>query len=306
VRKTINKTQKDKYYFLFFSKKLLSKSYPYFLLLPAGVFLAALAIYPLFYSGYVSFHERDLIQSSFVGLNNYVRLFVADRTFWKATQNTLIYTLIVVSLEFGLGLVVALALDEITKGKNILRTVVIVPMMMTPVAVALMWRLMWHDTSGIMNYFLDFLHIQPIRWLSKPYPAFAAIVITEVWEYTSFVVLILFAGLQSLPLSPYEAAAIDGASSWQTFSHITFPLLRPAIFVALLFRTIFVLRVFDTIYVLTGGGPADATTTLCLYSYKLAFRFFDFGFACATSWMMLVTTAIIGFVIIKFLSPRGT
>jgi len=277
---------------------------PYLLISPTVAVLLALSIYPLFYSIKTSFQTGDDAHFSF---DNFTRLF-SDGFFLSATAHTFVFASLALTLEFLIGLGLALLLDSKLRGKNIFRAVLLVPMMLPPVVVGVVWRLMLNSDFGAINGTLKSFGVDTtnLTWTASPKLAFLSIIIVDVWQWTPFVFLILLAGLQAIPNEPYEAALIDGSSAWQTFKNITLPLLKPAILIALLLRTMDLLRVFDSIFILTEGGPGNATETISLYIYRTAFRFGDFGYATAMSFVLLILTNIISATYIRFLQKQDT
>jgi multiple sugar transport system permease protein len=179
-------------------------------------------------------------------------------------------------------------------------------MMLPPVVVGVVWRLMLNPNFGAINGTLKGVGIktEALTWTASPTLAFASVIMVDIWQWTPFMFLILLAGLQAIPEEPYEAALIDGSSPWQTFRHITLPLLKPAILIALLLRTMDLLRVFDQIFILTEGGPGSATETISLYIYRTAFRFSDFGYAASMSFVLLLLTNIISLLYIRLLQRQ--
>jgi multiple sugar transport system permease protein len=285
--------------------RLSRKAYPYLLVAPTVLVLFAILVWPMISSLIYSFQSYNILRPDlgreFIGFDNYVRLLNSPQ-FWKSLRVTLIYTSVAVSLELVLGLSLALLLNRThIVGLRFIRTIMLIPFLSTPVVVALAWKFMLHAEFGMLNYFASLLGLPGRVWLGPGY-ALPSLIAVEVWQHTSFVLLILLAGLQSLPNEPYEAAIIDGASSWQLLTHITLPLLRPVILVALVFRTMFTLRVFDTIWVLTGGGPADATRTLSVGIYLTGFRQFEVGLGAALSWILLLVTMAISLIYWRYLS----
>jgi multiple sugar transport system permease protein len=210
-----------------------------------------------------------------------------------------------ISLEFIFGLGIALLLDYDLKAKRFFRSIILIPMMCTNVVIGLTWRLMYNYQFGIINYFLVELGLQPVEWLSNVSIVLPAVILVDVWNTTSFVALLLLAGLQALPDEPFEAARIDGASAQQRFWYLTLPLLRPTILVALLWRVIDTFRIFDVIYLLTAGGPARATETISIYVYRYGFQTFDLGFASAASYTMILIMLVIA-VFLARLVGRST
>lgn len=277
---------------------------PYLFITPTIIVLLVFLVYPMVNSLIYSFQSYNLLKPDagrpFIGLENYIELFSSQR-FWNSLRVTLLFTIISVFFEFVLGMGFALILNRKLVGRRLIRTVIIIPFFATPVVIALAWKLMLNAEFGMVNYLLSLLGIPPQNWLG-PGLAFPSVVAIEIWQHTSFVVLILLAGLQALPVEPFEAAIIDGASNWQLFTRVTLPLLRPVILVALVFRTMFTLRVFDVIWVLTGGGPADQTLTFSISIYLTGFRQFDIGVGAALSWVLLIITMIFSLVYWRYLS----
>jgi multiple sugar transport system permease protein len=279
-------------------------SLPYLLIAPTVAVLLALSIYPLLYAIKVSLQVGVGDAARWSG-GNFTRL-LADGFFHSALLHTFSYAALALTFEFLLGLALALLLDGPLRGRGAFRALLLVPMMLPPVVVGVVWRLMLNPSFGAINGTLKGagLETEGLTWTASPLLAFISVVAVDVWQWTPFMFLVLLAGLQAIPQEPYEAAMIDGASAWQTFAHITLPLLKPAILIALLLRTMDLLRVFDQIFILTEGGPGFATETVSLYIYRAAFRFFDFGYAAAMSFALLVLTNIISIGYIKLLQRQ--
>jgi len=277
---------------------------PYLLIAPTIAVLLALSIYPLIYSVRISL-QTDSSAGPVWGLGNFRRL-VADNFFWAAMAHTFIYAVVALVFEFFLGLALALLLNSSLRGRRFFRATLLVPMMIPTVVVGVVWRLMLNSNFGAINGLLRQLGVntEQLTWTASPRLALAAVITVDVWQWTPFVFLVLLAGLQAIPQEPYEAARVDGSSSWQTFRHVTLPLLKPAILIVLLLRTMDLLRVFDQIFILTEGGPGFATETVSLYIYRSAFRFSDFGYACAMSFVLLLITNLISTIYIRLLQSR--
>ena len=192
------------------------------------------------------------------------------------------------------------------RGRSLFRSALLIPMMLPPVVVGIVWRLMLNPDFGAVNGTLKGagVNTDALTWTASPALALASVIAVDIWQWTPFIFLVLLAGLQAIPQEPYEAAVIDGSSAWQTFRHVTLPLLKPAILIALLLRTMDLLRVFDQIFILTEGGPGFATETVSLYIYRTAFRFSDFGYAAAMSFVLLALTNVISVIYIKFLQAK--
>jgi len=277
---------------------------PVFYIAPAFLVLAAILAYPLGYSFWLSFHEwtlRGFRQGvPWVGLDNYVGLF-SNVEFVSSLRVTFTFMAGALTLEFLFGMALALLLDHDLKGRGLMRSLILLPMMCTNVVIGLTWRLLFNYNFGLVNYYLVRLGLAPVEWLSKPAMALPSVIIVDVWNTTSFVALLLLAGLQALPEEPFEAARIDGASWWQVFRYLTLPLLRPTILVALLWRIIDTFRIFDVVYLLTAGGPARASETVSIYVYRYGFQTFNLGFASAASYMMILIMLIMAVVLARLI-----
>ncbi len=290
------------------ASRFADRHFPVVALSPSLILFALLLCYPLAYSLLISFYRWRLTSPDslhFVGVQNYITLLASSTSsrfsVWIPFENTLTYTISTVTLEFVLGFAVALLFQRQLTRLGFLRTFVIVPMMISDVVIALMWRLLWDSNSGFINYLMALLG-QPIRpWLADPSTAMLALVLTDIWQNTPFVFLMLTAGLQALPTDVYEAANIDGASPAQCFRHITVPLLLPVIVITLLFRFIFNFRDFTKIYTLTAGGPGRSTEVLSVNLYQLMFRNFDAGMGSALAWVIVLMTVLIAAVFVRVL-----
>jgi len=235
--------------------------------------------------------------ATFVGLDNYIRS-ISDPYFLSSLKTTGLYSAGTLTIEFFLGLGGALLLHRKFHGKSLARSLIILPLMLTPVVAGLIWRILYHNEYGLINYTLRQLSLSPFSWLSTTQTALISTIIVDIWQWTPLVVLIILSGLQSLPQEPFESATIDGASNFQLFIYLTFPMLRPALLVALLIRFMDTMRIFDTIYILTKGGPGISTEVVSIYIYRRAFRDLDIGYSTALSF---VTLAIIIFTSQVFL-----
>jgi multiple sugar transport system permease protein len=276
------------------------------LLLPTVLLLFVITIYPMLNSLWNSLHYFNLLapeNTRFVGLGNYGDLLTKDPTFWVVMQITFIYTIGVVACQFVAGLGMALLLDRAMRGITILRTLIIVPILISPVVVGLTWRYMY-EPWGVINYVLGKFGVAPIEWVSSPNYALPSIMIVDIWQWTPFVVLVLLAGLQSIPREVVEAAALDGIKGWRYFTRILWPLLRPVALIVLLIRTMDALKVFDTVYVLTRGGPGTTTYVASMYNYVLFFGNFQVGYAAAMSYIILIIVNVFAIALIYALSER--
>ena len=266
--------------------------------------LLSLSIYPLLYSITISL-QTETADGIKWGVSNFSRL-ISDTFFLTAMAHTFIYAAAALVFEFLIGLSLALLLNSQIRGRTFFRAALLVPMMLPTVVVGVVWRLMLNPNFGAINGTLKEVGVntEPLTWTASPKLALLSVIAVDVWQWTPFVFLVLLAGLQAIPQEPYEAALIDGSSRWQTFRYVTLPLLKPAILIALLLRTMDLLRVFDQIFILTEGGPGFATETISLYIYRTAFRFFDFGYAAAMSFVLLALTNVISTIYIRFLQTK--
>ena len=281
----------------------LDRAFTAIAVLPTFTVMLCIFGIPLLFSLYLSFTgwalDQALMGGEFVGLANYEDL-MNDPVFIGSLGITFGYTAASVAAQMMLGLVIALLLNINLPYMRVLRTALVVPMMITPIVGALCWKLLLEPSLGFFNYLIG----QKIVWLGMPATALLSVWVVSVWQSTPYVALILLAGLRSLPTEPLEAAAIDGANRRQSFWHITLPLLRPYLLVALLLRVIFEFRAFDNIYALTGGGPANATMVLSMFTYLTSFVRFDFSLGAAASWIMLLISMITCLIFIATIRRR--
>ncbi|MEO0545421.1 MAG: sugar ABC transporter permease [Pseudomonadota bacterium] len=269
----------------------LNRLTPYFFLAPAGLLLAVALLYPIGYMVYASFLDwrpsQYIGEAEQVGLRNYINLW-NDDAFRESFWVTIKFAAVVVTLEMVLGVGLALLLDRNLRGMAALRTIFILPMMIAPIVVGLMWRYMYHPTVGIFNRTLKDWGFEPIPWLSDGDWSFVAVVIADVWQWTPFIFILSLAALQSLPQSALEAAEIDGATGWQKIVYIKLPLMMPVLIVALLLRLIDAFKVLEVILVMTNGGPGLSTEILSLRIYRTAQEFQELGVAAAMSNYLLI------------------
>jgi multiple sugar transport system permease protein len=282
----------------------------YYLFIPTLSVLIFMTIVPLIFSLFTSFTNYKVIDSinwDFVGFKNYIRA-LTDSVIIRSFFNTTIFVGIAVLIEFILGMLIALLLNRKLKGISFIRTFLLLPMMVTPVAVGLMWRWMYNTDYGLINYFLSsWFGMEAINWLGDARFAMPAVILVDVWQWTPFVILTILAGLQSLPEDPIEAAHMDGASYWQIFRHVTLPQLKPIILVVLLIRTIDAFnRSFDVVWTLTNGGPGIITELLSLRIYRIAFKYWETGYASAISWIYLIIVLIVTTLFIRSLYKEDT
>jgi multiple sugar transport system permease protein len=265
------------------------------LLAPAALLLIVIVVYPIGTLFWTSLHTVDQNNPQagelWYGFGNYLRAF-DDSRFWHSTLNTVLYIVVTVPGALLVGLGLALLANKPFRVKWPVRLGLLLPWALPLVFAGLIFRWFFEYNTGVVNNWLAAAGVEPLQWLSSPTLAFWAICIAIVWKASSFMALMLLAGLQTIPKSLYEAAEVDGATTWQQFVEITLPMLRPAIFVALIFRTITAIQTFDIPYAMTGGGPGDSTETLAMYIHKTTLDFLDFGYGSALAALMFVLSMI--------------
>jgi multiple sugar transport system permease protein len=259
----------------------------------------------MLYSLYLSFfnYNPTIPVEEFVGLENYIGL-LKDPEMASAVYFSIFFTGAGVAIQFMLGLGIALLLGMRLKGTSIFKTFILLPMMTSEIVVGVTFMLMCQPGMGVVDYLLSLIGIRNVLWLSDPNLARWAVLIADTWNWTPLITLVLLAGIESLPIEPYESALIDGASRFRTFIHITLPLLRPIIMVALLIRLIFSLKTFGLIVGLTAGGPGIATRNVSFLIFMQALRFWNIGYASAFSWIFIVAVILLGTYLIKLLTER--
>lgn len=272
---------------------------------PTLIIFLTFVIFPVFFSFYLSFHQWNMFSSeqSFVGLDNYTRMF-KDAEFWVVLKNTLIYTVGTVPLNMALALLVAYLLNQKVFGKRFLRTAFFAPVIISPVAAAVIWRWMYDPNFGLVNYFLSFAGIDGPNWLNESHSAMFALIIMAVWKTLGVNMVLFSAGLQGIPDTYYEAAEIDGAGPWTKFWRITIPLLSPTTFFIMVMSIISSFQAFDVVYVLTSGGPLGSTKVLVFYLYEHAFKFFEMGYASAVAYFLFILLIVLTLLQIKYMKSR--
>lgn len=277
-------------------------------LVPSLFLLGVVLFYPLGYSLWLSLFSFYLPRppAQFVGLANYGGL-LAEARFWVALWNTLEIVVGGVGLQFLLGLALALTLTRFTRGAKLFNVLLFLPQVITPVVAGLLLKWMFMYKWGLIHQFLAALGLPAPDWLGHPAFATGAIILADTWQHVPFITLVLYAGLQSLPADPIEAALVDGASGWRLLWHILLPALRPLILFVLTIRTMDAFRLFDLIFVITGGGPGTATETVTYYNYILAFRLLQIGKASALGVLTLVMLSLIlgGLILLIYRRERG-
>ncbi len=269
---------------------------PYLFMAPAAAVLVVALLYPIAYMIYASFLDwnpsQRIGQATFVGLRNYTSLW-SDANFRESFGVTLKFASLVVSIEMILGVGLAMLLDRSIRGMTVLRTIFILPMMIAPIVVGLIWRYMYHPTVGIFNRTLNSLGFESVPWLSDSFWSLTSIIIADIWQWTPFIFILSLAALQSLPRSALEAARIDGASGWQQIVYIKLPLMMPVLIVTLLLRLIDAFKVLEVVLVMTNGGPGLSTEILSLRIARTASEFRELGVAAAMSNYLLILLMIL-------------
>jgi len=290
-------------------KRIFDKYFHYWMIFPSILLLAFVVIYPTFNLFYTSFFMKNgqLGINRFVGLQNYQKLLFEDSNFWLYLGHTFIYVGSAVTISLILGLIISNILNKAIKGRSALRTVMLLPWMIPLVLTGISWRWIMQDIYGAFNALLMQLGIidQSVAWLTEGSTAMMSVITADFWANTPFVTIILLAGLQSVPDQLYEAADVDGASGWQKFYHITLPLLRPSIFVALVMRTLFAIRALDIVYALTGGGPGESTEVMASYIYNLGRRWLRMGYGSTVGVILLLITIALVFLFMYILKPES-
>ena len=267
---------------------------------PATAFLMLFAFYATAYLIYSSLHNWNISNPSpvFAGLRNFAFL-LSDANFWESLWRTFVYLVFALVLQMILGLIIAVLMDSIVVGTNVMRAIIILPMAITPVVSGLIWRILYDPTLGLLNYLLSLVGIKGAAWVANSSTALAAIVLVDIWQWTPFSVLLVAAGLKALPTEPYESARMDGASAIQLFFYVTLPLLKNTLYVLILFRSIDIIKVFDIIYVITGGGPGVWTQTATYYTFLQGFGWFNLGYASTIALTILIFVIVLTEIFIR-------
>ena len=277
----------------------IDKRIRYVFVMPALIFVVVMMAFPILYTLRLSFTQWSMSATRppvWIALGNYTSLLFNDPRFWGAVGRTFAFTAVAVLLETILGVSIALILNRETRGQNFIKTLFLLPMIATPVAVGMVWLLMYEPSIGIINYLLGFIGLPQGLWLASPQQALVSLIIVDVWQWTPMITLIVLAGLASLSREPFEAAIVDGASRLQTIRHITLPLIQPTVVAAVILRTIDAFKTYDIIYTMTQGGPGFATETLNIFSFVLGFQYFQMGKASAL--LMIFFALVLGLAII--------
>lgn len=279
---------------------------PYAMILPAMVAILCFVIYPVFQLLRLSFYKYNLLnkaKSKFVGVDNYEQLF-AKEEFYTALTNTVVYTIATVILTMLIALLLALWINQ-TKGKRmnaLLQAGIFTPHIISIVSIALVWMLLMEPNHGVLNYLLKLVGLPPSKWLQSSSTSMISVILVSIWHNVGYYALIILAALKSVPLTIYEAAALDNASRLKTFFKITLPMISPQLFFILIIMTIGSFKVFDTVRIMTGGGPNNSTSTLVYHIYE--YRSNNLGYASATGIVLMAIIAILTFIYFRMLSKK--
>jgi multiple sugar transport system permease protein len=275
------------------------------LLAPSLIVIFGVFVYPLGYSLWMSLQAYNIVTPArFIGLRNYERI-LSDETFWHSALVTFQFAIPTFILEVLIGFGIALLLERHTRGRGLIRSIILIPLLLTPVVEALNWRVMLNYDFGVVNWLIGLVGIPKVNWVNDATLAMPALIVLEIWRVVGFEVLVFSAGLAALPHEPFESAQIDGASSWQQLVHLTLPMLMPLFVVVALFRSYELLRVFDIVYGLTGGGPGRATETLSFHIFNQMISGFQVGYASAAAYVLFAISLVLVAIIIKVLGLGG-
>lgn len=275
------------------------------LLGPCALYLIAFSVYPLLTSLVHSFQDYNSQQNTWrwIGFGNYSQLF-SDPEFWHTVEHTAVFTFGGVALQVVLGTALALFFNQRLRGASLVRGLLIVPMLLTPVVVGLMWRALLNPDWGMLNWIANRIGFHNVQWLSDPGTALRTLIVVDAWQWTPFVFVVVYARLQALPQEVFEAGQVDGANWFQRLRYLTLPLLAPAIAFAAIFRGIDAFRTFDLVYGLTNGGPIQSTATLSFESFRTGFEYLHYGYASAIAYVMVVVAMVGITVLLRFVRVR--
>lgn len=277
------------------------RGFQWAMLAPVTLFLIGVTVFPFIFTVTNSFTDYYYLATEakqFIGFSNYTKI-IQDEQFLQAVWNTIKFMILAVSIETALGLGIAVLIESIKRGQKVLRITMLIPSLLPPVTVALIWQMMLSNHNGIVNHLLHWFGVGPFNFLMDINIAFNAILFIDIWQWTPFAFLLLYAGLQSVPRSQFEAAKVDGAGKLGIFVHITLPNIIPTLFMVILLRTIDTFRLFDKVNILTGGGPANSTTTITQYIYKQGVYNLQIGYGAAASVIMVMLVLVFSVFYIK-------
>jgi multiple sugar transport system permease protein len=280
-------------------------------ILPALLLLLSITIYPLIRTLTLSFRSLELAISPVevgVGWDNYERIFTNDPRFWNSIQNTGVLAFAGVAIQVILGLALALMVIEMGRARTVWVTLFMIPIMIAPVVAGFQFRVIFNDTFGPLNYLIEEIsggRIQPPAWVADPDTSLLTIMITDIWQWTPFMLLLALAALESLSIELIEAAQVDGASYWQILRRIKVPLILPVLLLGILIRMMDVFKTFDLVFLLTEGGPGSSSETVAYYTYLNGFKFFSMGYTAALAFVQLIVIIFVSQIFLVLLKRRG-
>lgn len=287
----------------------IAKATPFFFIAPAVIVMFAGLLWPIIKAGQLSFFDWGMgtpwVTSKWVGLEAFKAMFQSEQV-WTSIGVTFAFIFVAVTAEMGLGIALALFLERPVRGLRVFRTFFILPMMIAPICVGLIWRYMFDASFGPINHFTSLFGTEPRAWLASPELAFFAMVITDIWQWTPFVLIMVLAALQGIDISVAEAAKIDGANWWQSIFLVKLPMIKPILIVTLLMRMIDGFRGLEVVYVMTFGGPGQSTELFSLHIYKAAFISQKLGYASALSILLLVIVTLLSLCVLLISNPLKT
>jgi multiple sugar transport system permease protein len=289
-----------------FFTRLYKRRVPILFVLPAAITLLAITVFPLIYELRLAFMSWELTTSTparFVGLANFGKILFHDQRFWNSMGVTMRLIVFGTSIQLVAGTGLALLLNRLRRSRTVLVSLFLIPVMIAPVVAGFQFRMIYHDQFGPLNYIIELVtggRWGGLAWIADPKVALFAVMFTDIWQWTPFLMLIVLAGLQSISPEMYEAAEVDGASRRQTFGWVTLPLILPVIVIGILIRAMDSFKLFDIIYLVTGGGPGDVTETISFYTYLQGFKFFSVGYTAAMAFLQLIVITIIAQVFVRF------
>jgi multiple sugar transport system permease protein len=274
-------------------------------LLPVVAVLMIAAFIPLGYGLVLSFFRYKLTiatsRPAFIGLQNYFNMF-RDEIFIKSLTNNVVFALLSVSIELGIGVMVAMMLSDDNRMSRLMTTFLMVPMIIAPVAAGTLWRMMLDRTYGVVNYLLSFVGIPPVSWIGDYRIALYTVVFVDCWQFIPFVALLVLSSIKSIPQSFLDSARVDGASPWKVFTKVVLPITSPVIIIVAMIRFIDAFKIFDVVFVMTQGGPGNATEMLPTYIYRQGIKFLDVGYSSATAILFIIAMSLIAWVFLRLRS----
>ncbi|MGE5602616.1 MAG: carbohydrate ABC transporter permease [Nitrososphaerales archaeon] len=277
-------------------------------LTPAAILILVLSIFPLLFSLALTFVSWDLGRLEggirFIGLQNFGTLF-KDTRFWSATRVTVTFVVCAVALQYAIGLGLAILLNQEIRFRRFFRVVFLIPMMLTPAAVGYVGRMLFNEGIGPINNIIHLLGGPMVKWLTSTKLALPTLILVDTWEWVPFMMIVLLAGLQALPPEVFESARVDGASTWQVFQHITFPMLLPVSVTVIVIRGLEAFKLFDIVMVMTGGGPGTSTETVTMYAYQVSMKNGNLGYGSAIAYALLIMITIFTLIFLNLARSRA-